>query len=70
MCQLPASGYHQAVDGFKKDLIRTTLEAYGGNRTCAARALQLQRTYLVRLIRGLNIRVPPPVRFTKDTNGE
>ena len=49
------TGYHQAVGGFKKGLIRTTLERHQGNRTHAARALGLQRTYLLRLIRNFQL---------------
>jgi DNA-binding NtrC family response regulator len=70
MCQLPASGYHQAVEDFKKRLIRATLTAHQGNRTHAARTLGLQRTYLVRLLRDLNIRVPVPQRPAECDNGE
>lgn len=56
----PAGGYHGAVSEFKRRLIETTLYAARGNRTHAARALGLQRTYLLRLIRDLGVAVPPP----------
>jgi DNA-binding NtrC family response regulator len=46
-------GYHAAVEEFKRGLIVSTLRRTGGNRTQAARALGLQRTYLARLIRDL-----------------
>jgi DNA-binding NtrC family response regulator len=52
-------GYHGAVSDFKRRLIEATLTQAGGNRTRAARALGLQRTYLLRLIREFEIRVPP-----------
>ena len=52
------SVYHQEVEKFKKQLLRTTLEAHRGNRTRAARALGLQRTYFLRLIRNFEIKVP------------
>jgi DNA-binding NtrC family response regulator len=45
--------YHAAVEDFKRGLIVSTLRRTGGNRTQAARALGLQRTYLARLIRDL-----------------
>ena len=65
----PVSAYHQGVEAFKKQLLQTTLEAHRGNRTHAARALGLQRTYLLRLMRDLEVRVPP--RMTcEDANGE
>jgi hypothetical protein len=44
--------YHAAVEDFR-GLIVSTLRRTGGNRTQAARALGLQRTYLARLIRDL-----------------
>jgi len=53
-------GYHGAIHEFKKRLIETTLYQVKGNRTHAARALGLQRTYLLRLIRELAISAPPP----------
>ena len=53
-------GYHGAVSEFKRRLIEATLHQVRGNRTHAARALGLQRTYLLRLIRELDVAVPPP----------
>jgi len=58
----PAGGYHDAVSEFKRRLIEATLHAARGNRTHAARALGLQRTYLLRLIRDLGVVAPPPRR--------
>jgi DNA-binding NtrC family response regulator len=55
----PAAGYHDAVSAFKRRLIETTLVAMRGNRTHTARALGLQRTYLLRLIRDLRVDAPP-----------
>jgi len=56
----PAASYHGAVSEFKRRLIETTLRQAQGNRTHAARALGLQRTYLLRLIRDLGVAAPPP----------
>ncbi|MBI1847989.1 MAG: hypothetical protein HY294_12155 [Candidatus Rokubacteria bacterium] len=53
-------GYHGAVSDFKRRLIETTLQQASGNRTHAARTLGLQRTYLLRLMRDLNVDAPPP----------
>jgi DNA-binding NtrC family response regulator len=53
-------GYHDAVSDFKRRLIEVTLRQAQGNRTHAARALGLQRTYLLRLIRELGVAAPPP----------
>jgi DNA-binding NtrC family response regulator len=48
------------VSEFKRRLIETSLREADGNRTHAARALGLQRTYLLRLIRELHVAAPPP----------
>ena len=56
----PVVGFHGAVSEFKRRLIEATLTQMGGNRTRTARALGLQRTYLLRLIREFGISVPPP----------
>jgi DNA-binding NtrC family response regulator len=53
-------GYHGAVSDFKRRLIESTLQQMCGNRTHTARALGLQRTYLLRLIRELGVTAPPP----------
>jgi len=53
-------GYHGAVSDFKRRLIEATLHQMCGNRTHTARALGLQRTYLLRLIRELGVAAPPP----------
>ena len=57
-----AATYHEQVRTFKRRLLTTALEHSRGNRTYAARALGLQRTYLLRLVRGLEVTVPPPGR--------
>src|SRR5262245_13025150 len=56
----PVIGFHGAVSEFKRRLIEATLTQMGGNRTRTARALGLQRTYLLRLIREFGISVPAP----------
>jgi hypothetical protein len=62
----PPLGFHGAETDFKRRLIETTLTELGGNRTRAARALGLQRTYLLRLMREFAVHVPagagPPRR--------
>ena len=55
-----AVNYHCAVFDFKRRLIEASLHRTHGNRTHAARALGLQRTYLLRLIRELGVVAPPP----------
>jgi hypothetical protein len=43
--------WHASIAAFKRALIERALADAGGNRTRAARALGLQRTYLLRLMR-------------------
>jgi DNA-binding NtrC family response regulator len=47
--------YHGAVDGYRRELIVKTLAQTQGNRAAAAKILGLQRTYLSRLIKTLEI---------------
>ena len=61
----PLPGFHGAVSDFKRRLLEATLTQSGGNRTRAARALGLQRTYLLRLIREFEVRVPPATVSTR-----
>ena len=46
----------QAVNNFKKEFITHTLRHTGGNRSKAARIMDIQRTYLSRLISRYNLR--------------
>jgi len=64
-------GFHGAVTEFKRRLIEATLFQLGGNRTRTARALGLQRTYLLRLMREFGVNVPRqdgPGRPPKDAD--
>jgi DNA-binding NtrC family response regulator len=54
--------YSDAVTAFKRELLTRELHAHAGNRTATSRALGLQRTYLLRLIRDFGVDVPPPRR--------
>ena len=68
----PPVGFHGAVGDFKRRLIEATLTQAGGNRTRAARALGLQRTYLLRLMREFQVHIPAPPgpwRRTTGSNG-
>ncbi len=51
----PCKDYHDAIRAYQRDLIRRTLEKSGGNQVKAAELLGLQRTYLARLIKKLDI---------------
>src|SRR4030067_1595631 len=49
--------YHESVRQYQKEIIRRAMEQAGGNQSRAANLLNLQRTYLARLIRKLNITI-------------
>lgn len=49
-------GLKSATDSFKRAYIRAVLEKTGGNQTAAASILEIQRTYLSRLMKELNIK--------------
>jgi transcriptional regulator with PAS, ATPase and Fis domain len=51
----PETALKDAVDFFKTEFIKKTLEFYDGNRSAAARSLDIQRTYLCALIKSLGI---------------
>lgn len=65
----PSAGYHGAVCDFKRQLIESMLHQMRGNRTHTARALGLQRTYLLRLIRELGVAAPPPPARRRNPTG-
>jgi DNA-binding NtrC family response regulator len=52
------ASWHDEVLAFKRSLLETRLVAHDGNRTHTARSLGLQRTYLLRLLRELDVDVP------------
>ncbi len=47
--------YHEAIDDYRREMILKTLAQTQGNRAAAAKILGLQRTYLSRLIKVLQI---------------
>jgi DNA-binding NtrC family response regulator/pSer/pThr/pTyr-binding forkhead associated (FHA) protein len=51
-------GFHSQIATTKREIIREALHRHGGNVAAAARELDLQVTYLHRLIRNLEIRAP------------
>jgi transcriptional regulator with GAF, ATPase, and Fis domain len=52
-------GFHGKVTAARRTIIREALERNHHNVAAAARELDLQVTYLHRLIRNLNLRTPP-----------
>ncbi len=49
-------GYHARLKAFRRDMVRAALREAGGNQTKAAERLRLQRSYLVKLLRALELR--------------
>ncbi len=62
MYKPPANEFQRAVERFKREFLRETLAAHGGNRSATARTLGLERTYLVRLIRDFAVHAARPPR--------
>lgn len=60
-----APTWAEGVRACKRQLLEAALLAAGGNRTHAARALGLQRTYLVQLLRDLDVVVPTFARMPR-----
>ena len=52
---LPQGPFHQAVQSFKRELVRSALCLHSGNKLRAARELRISRCYLHRLLKQFNI---------------
>jgi transcriptional regulator of acetoin/glycerol metabolism len=50
-----AGTFHEAVQGFKKELVRSALRIHSGNRLRAAMELGISRCYLHRLLNQFNL---------------
>src|SRR5207302_5138420 len=50
-----AGSFHEAVQGFKKELVRAALRVHSGNRLRAAVELGISRCYLHRLLNQFNL---------------
>jgi DNA-binding NtrC family response regulator len=53
--ELPRGSFHQAVKGFKRELVRSALALHSGNKLKAAKELGISRCYLHRLLNQLNM---------------
>jgi two-component system response regulator HydG len=53
--ELPKGSFHDAVKGFKRELVRSALVMHGGNKLKAAKELGISRCYLHRLLNQLNV---------------
>jgi two-component system, NtrC family, response regulator AtoC len=52
---LPKGSFHEAVKGFKRELIKSALAIHSGNKLKAAKELGISRCYLHRLLNQLNL---------------
>ena len=52
---LPSGSFHESVQAFKRELVRSALRLHSGNKLKAAQELQISRCYLHRLLNQLNI---------------
>jgi hypothetical protein len=52
---VPLGNFHQAIRGFKRELVKSALRLHNGNKLKAARELRISRCYLHRLLNQLNI---------------
>ena len=52
----PEAGYHARVDAARRQILEEALAANEGNQTRAAEALGLQRSYLARLLKKLDVK--------------
>jgi len=52
---VPLGSFHQAIRGFKRELVKSALRLHNGNKLKAARELRISRCYLHRLLNQLNI---------------
>jgi DNA-binding NtrC family response regulator len=55
---IPPATWHESIAALKRELIEQALRRSGGNRTRAAEALGLERTYLLRLMRRMGLSAP------------
>ena len=53
--ELPKGSFHDAVKGFKRELVRSALAMHSGNKLKAAKELGISRCYLHRLLNQLNV---------------
>lgn len=53
--EIPKGSFHEAVQSFKREIVRSALRLHGGNKVKAARELSISRCYLHRLLNQLNI---------------
>lgn len=53
--ELPKGSFHEAVKGFKRELVRSALALHNGNKLKAAKELGISRCYLHRLLNQLDM---------------
>lgn len=68
--ELPKGSFHEAVKGFKRELVRSALAKHGGNKLKSARELGISRCYLHRLLNQLNVTETEGSEVDEDFDGE
>lgn len=53
---VPRGAFHEALRGFKREIVRSALKRHNGNKLKAAQELHISRCYLHRLLNQLNIK--------------
>lgn len=53
--EIPTGSFHDAVQSFKRELVRSALRMHSGNKLKAAKELGISRCYLHRMLNQLNI---------------
>jgi transcriptional regulator with PAS, ATPase and Fis domain len=53
--ELPRGSFHEALKGFKRELVRAALATHNGNKLKAAKELGISRCYLHRLLNQLEV---------------
>jgi Bacterial regulatory protein, Fis family len=56
---LPKGSFHEALRGFKRELVRAALATHNGNKLKAAKELGISRCYLHRLLNQLEVAEAP-----------
>ena len=51
--ELPGGSLHDALQNFKRELVRSALQKHGGNKSRAAQELGISRCYMHRLLNQL-----------------
>ena len=69
--EVPANSFHEAVQSFKRELVRSALRMHSGNKLKAAKELGISRCYLHRLLNQFKMNdLNPAPEFLDETETE